>query len=165
MLRRIPIIVGGIAVAVALPVAALALTPGGDATDDVESAGIAVEVETDQAQRVQNPAYEPQRLRVHADTGRPEGVEPVMRRLHQSVATQQGAGSTNPELGMSRGGCSANDAAAMPGAGRGQAGGLWRDQIGSNPPARPGDCIQDGDCLHEDGPLGSGPRGPGGNSG
>ena len=75
MLKQILVVAGGLALAVSLPLVALAVT-----TERTPALGdYAVQVSDD----VSQPMVQ-QRLRVHAETGRPENFEPVQQRLHQS---------------------------------------------------------------------------------
>ncbi len=148
MWKKVLIITGGVALAVALPMAALAMTTGDEVAEEAPSTFVAEEAAIDAAPVALNATFEPQRLRVHADTGPPDGVQPIQNRLHQGEAT--GAGDMNHERGMNAG---QHKAAGFEGAGQHQ----------GNPDAPMGDGS--GECDHEGEPMNSGPRGPGGNRG
>lgn len=74
MLKQILVIAGGLALAVSLPLVALAVTT--DQTPPLDDIAVAATDDLPQ------PAFQ-QRLRVHAETGPPAGLEPVRQRLHQ----------------------------------------------------------------------------------
>ena len=82
MLMQSLVIAGGLALAVSLPLVALAITT--DQTPPLDDIAVAATDDLPQ------PAFQ-QRLRVHSETGPPEGFEPVRQRLHQpeSVGTGQ----------------------------------------------------------------------------
>jgi hypothetical protein len=157
MWKKVLIISGGVALAVALPVAALAITTGDDVAEEAPSTFVAEEVVIDATPVALNATYEPQRLRAHADTGPPDGLQPIQNRLHQGEAT--GAGDMNHERQMN---AEQHKAAAFEGAGQG-AGQQGPGQHQGNPNAPMGDGS--GECDHEGEPMNSGPRGPGGNRG
>lgn len=151
MWKNIMVLAGGAAIAVSLPIVALAAT-----TQDVSASDVypAVADEAPYAETYQNAgddimpapvttqdqALVRQQLRVHAETGPPEGFEPVQQRLHQ----QDGVGAGNPDAPMGNG--------TLPGDGTGA---MHR---GGNPDA-PMDGT--GECTNPDGPVGTGPHGPG----
>jgi hypothetical protein len=148
MWKKVLIITGGVALAVSLPMAALAVTTGDEVAEEAPSTFVAEAAVIDAVPVALNATYEPQRLRVHADTGPPANFEPVQNRLHQGEAT--GAGDMNHERRMN---AEQHKAAGFEGAGQHQ----------GNPNAPMGDGS--GECDHEGEPMNSGPRGPGGNRG
>ena len=75
MLKQILVIAGGLALAVSLPLVALAVTT--DQTPSLDDIAVATTDDLPQ------PAFQ-QQLRVHAETRPPENLEPVRQRLHQS---------------------------------------------------------------------------------
>ena len=168
MWKKMLFITGGVAVAVALPMGALALTTSDETTNDAVSTVIAAEASVLQAVPAQDATYEPRRLRVHAETGPPDGVEPVQLRIHRSDAVQAQGGNTSTERGTCDG---QRNASQQPdgtntfrqhqanGQGQAQSQGQTRGNV--NTPM--GDCT-DG-CDHDLGQMGSGPRGPARNSG
>ena len=96
MLKQGLVIAGGFALAISFPLVALAVTT--DRTpplDDVAS------VIVDEASQ---PMVQ-QRLRVHAETGPPEGFEPQRQRLHQSENAANGQQHTmRPQRSEARAG-------------------------------------------------------------
>ncbi len=149
MWKKIIVLAGGAALAVSLPIVALAATTQDIETSDVSPAiadeapytatyvYLGDDVTVDPA-TTQDQALVRQQLRVHSETGPPEGFEPIQQRLHQ----QDGVG--NPDTPMGYG--------AAPGDGTGE---MHR---GGNPDA-PRDGT--GECTNPDGPIGTGPHGPG----
>lgn len=144
MWKNILAITGGAVLAVSLPLAALAAT-----TDDPAGADEAPYMETYQyaaddvvpsTVMAQDQTLARQQLRVHAETGPPEGFEPIQQRLH----AQDGAGMGNPDAPMGNGTPPADGSGAM--------------HQGGNPDA-PRDGT--GECTNPDGPIGTGPHGPG----
>lgn len=155
MFRKIAIVLGGAAVIVALPMGALAMTGPAAIVDDGSSDAAVLQEQTRSQVQVQNQVRmqdpvdidgtdidEPivaqeqtatrERLRGHAETGIPEGVEPVQKRLQLH---DPGTGLADGETG---------------GAG-------IRNGNGPNEDApRSGDGT--GVCTNEDGPIGSGPH-------
>jgi hypothetical protein len=96
MLKQILVIAGGLTLAVSLPLVALAVTT--DQTPPLDDIALAATDDLPQ------PVFQ-QRLRVHAETGPPAGLEPVRQRLHQpdgvgsdeqGVARQQQADGCEP---------------------------------------------------------------------
>lgn len=113
MWKRFMVIVGGAALVVSIPMAALALTTDGDAVSTFDPTGPYAEqfryqgsdVEPVQIQsQAQVGDTVRQRLRVHIETGQPEGFEPVQQQLREHQ--QLGAGNPDaPMLGDGNGDC------------------------------------------------------------
>ena len=176
MWKNISVVAGGMALAVALPFVALAVTT--DEFSDVmmpadaaaETAQATTEVQTTtQAQNISEVApVEPtgpwvspnavdpiaiqqteqtmsrQQLRVHAETGPPEGYEPIQQRLHADDPLGMGPGNENAGNGQHMG----NGHQNVPMAGAGT-----------------GECPSDGaDCPNEGSQSGHG-QGNGGRGG
>jgi hypothetical protein len=140
MWKNILALAGGAVLAISLPLAALAAT-----TDDPMVADEAPYMETDQYSQsdpvvIQDQTLVRQQLRIHAETGPPEGFEPIQQRLHQ----QDQLGIGNPDAPMGNGVPLADGSGAM--------------HRGGNPDA-PMDGT--GECTNPDGPIGTGPHGPG----
>lgn len=145
MWKKIIVLAGGAALAVSLPIVALAATTQDIETSDIYPAiadeapytatyqYLGDDVVVDQV-TTQDQALVRQQLRVHSETGPPEGFEPIQQRLHQ----QDGIGMGNPDAPMGDG-----------------TGEMHR---GGNPDA-PRDGT--GECTNPDGPIGTGPHGPG----
>jgi hypothetical protein len=186
MWKKISVITGGIAVAVALPIAALAVTTD-EFSDVIMPADAATETVNDATQAfyatqafvapdvapveptgpwVSPNADDPiaiqqadqtmvrQQLRVHAETGPPEGFEPIQQRLHMDDPLGIGPGSNNegPAGNMGNG----HQNAPMAGAGTGD---CPNDGV---------DCPNDGvDCPNDGsmGGQGAGAAGRGGRNG
>ena len=163
MWKKISVLAGGMALAVALPFVALAATT--DESPDViapadtaaETVQATTEVQaTTQAQNISEVApVEPtgpwvspnavdpiaiqqteqtmvrQQLRVHAETGPPEGFEPIQQRLHADDPLGMGPGIDN--VGQAGHMGHGNPQASMAGAGTGE-------------------CLNDGECPNADGP-------------
>ena len=159
MWKKISVVAGGMVVAVALPFAALALTTdefpdsilpadatrAAEATVESEVAGEVEPVEPT-GPWVSPNAADPmtvaqaegtmarQQLRVHAETGPPEGFEPLQQRLHADDPLGMGPGHDDAGQGQPMGNGQQN--APMPGAGDGEC-----------PNAGDGECPNDGvDC-------------------
>ena len=79
MLKQILVVAGGLALALSLPLAALAVTA--ERTPALENNAVEASDEAPQA-------VVRQRLRVHVETGQPENFEPVRQRLHQPDSVQ-----------------------------------------------------------------------------
>lgn len=128
MWKKITVVAGGMALALALPFVALAVTieEFPDVIAPADATPVAVQAAT-QAQPtsevapaeptgpgVSPNAIEPiatqqadqmmvrQRLRVHAETGPPEGLEPVQQRLHTDDPLGTGPGNENAGNGQNR---------------------------------------------------------------
>ncbi|MEN8040092.1 MAG: hypothetical protein ABFR95_01190 [Actinomycetota bacterium] len=141
MWKKSMVIIGGAALAVSIPMAALA------ATSDVGTLGSFDPIGADDApyaeryqasdvdaEQTQARTAVRQQLRTHIETGPPEGFEPVQQQLREH--DQLGTG--NPDARQANTGVAkGNPDAPMLGDGT-------------------GDCTQDGE------PLGTGPHGPGG---
>jgi len=81
------VILGGLTLAVSLPIVALGMT-----TDRTPALNATPATITDWGQTVEaTPTMVQQQLRVHAETGPPEGFEPIRQQLHRNEA--QAAGS------------------------------------------------------------------------
>jgi hypothetical protein len=167
MWKKSMVIIGGVALAVSLPLAVLAMTTDDSVTDSdtnsVAAVGtlyqdgywdsVAAEIQVQEQVQVQDQV-QPQdqvmtrrQLRVHIETGPPEGFEPIQQRLHKH--DQLGMGNTGTPMGNS-GAPRGNPDAPMHGNGT-------------------GDCLMDGtqgtgDCLMDGRPSGSTSRGPGNRS-
>ncbi len=145
MWKQITVLAGAAALAVSMPLGALALTSEDVPTPTDPTAAEAVDyfandlVAPGDEALVQDDALVRQQLRIHAETGPPEGFEPIQQRLH----AQDHAG--NPDAPMTPGTPPAD----------GAPGGMFR---GGNPDA-PRDGT--GECTNPDGPIGTGPHGPG----
>ena len=165
MWKKMLFIAGGVAVAVALPMAALALTTGDEVADDAAVVYVDSGASAVQAELAQDVTYEPRRLRVHAETGPPEGFEPLQLRIHKGDAAQARGGNKSTEPGT----CGGQRQALQQADGtntfrQGQANGAnGAGQMQGNVNAPMADCT--GDCDHEPGRVGSGSRGPAQNSG
>jgi hypothetical protein len=162
MWKKTLFIAGGVAVAVALPMAALAVTTGSDDVDDAAVVYVDAEATAVEAAAAPDTTYEPRRLRVHAETGPPEGFEPVQLRIHKGDVAQARGENMNAERGTCDGQHQAlQQADGTRGPGQHQATGAGRNQGNADAPMA--DCT--GDCVNELGRVGSGPRGPARNSG
>jgi len=173
MWKKITVVAGGMALAVALPFVALAVTT--DEFPEVIAPADAAPVSVQAATQTQNAAeiapVEPtgpwvspnavdpvaaqqvdqtmvrQRLRIHAETGPPEGFEPIQQRLHTDDPLGMGPGNEDAGKGQRMGNGQHN--APMAGTGTGE-------------------CPNDGaDCPNEDhrGGHGQGSGGRGGRNG
>lgn len=112
MWKKILVALGGVVLAISLPLAVLAI-----ATDQTPTPNASTSAAADVAQpadlpdnpsQVQEQPMVRQRLRVHAETGPPEGFEPVRQRRHEDEAGVRGRGALemsqrNPNGSM--GGC------------------------------------------------------------
>jgi hypothetical protein len=81
VLKRILVVAGGLTLAVSLPIVALGVTT--ERTPALDNSAVEV------SEEVPQPLWQ-QRLRVHAETGPPEGFVPVRQRLHQPDAVDSG---------------------------------------------------------------------------
>ena len=81
MLKRILVVAGGLALAVSLPIVALAVTT--ERTPALDDSAVEV------SDGVPQPMVQ-QRLRVRAETGLPEDFEPVRQRLHRADVVEPG---------------------------------------------------------------------------
>ena len=95
MFKKIGLLVGAAALIVGVPAAAIALTnDGGDSLNTVVPVIAQVQNQTATTSVGSTDATTPvltqQRLRIHAETGPPEGFEPIQRRLHQTSGVSQG---------------------------------------------------------------------------
>jgi hypothetical protein len=81
VLKRILVVAGGLTLAVSLPIVALAVTT--EQTPALDNSAVEVSVEVPQPMVQQG-------LRVHAETGPPEGFVPVRQQLHQPDAVDSG---------------------------------------------------------------------------
>ena len=149
MWKNIMVLAGGAALAVSLPIVALAATTEDTIVSDPMVADEAPYMETYQyaaddidpsTVMTQDQTLVRQQLRIHAETGPPEGFEPIQQRLH----AQDGAGVGNPDSPMGNGTPPADGSGAT--------------HQGGNPDA-PRDGT--GECTNPDGPIGTGPHGPG----
>ena len=110
MLRWIGAITAGIVIIIGLPIAAIAVTKATAPEPWSPEATVAAQVEAtsaevtaqdvdDQATTSQVAPQTRQRLRVHSETGPPEGFEPIQQRLHQQeqmAANGDGPGRRGP---------------------------------------------------------------------
>ena len=215
MLKKITVVTGGMALAVALPFVALAgttdefsdvLVPADAATETVQPAVEAQVAAEPIAVEPTGPWVSPnaidpiavqpteqtmvrQQLRVHAETGPPEGFEPVQQRLHVddplgmgpgTDAPGQHMGNGNPDAPMAGAGDCTAEGADCPNAGDSSAMNQHQNQhrntvqnqemTKGNPDAPmagagtgdPADCPNDGQSV---GGPGAGNGGKGGNNG
>lgn len=120
-MKQILVIAGGLVLAVSLPLAALAVTT--DRTPPLDDDVVAASDQAPQSMAQQQPMVQ-QRLRVHADTGPPEGFEPVRQRLHRTDPVMSGqqdmlqGGNPDAPNGGSRGDCSNRGGSAGAGSAR-----------------------------------------------
>jgi hypothetical protein len=83
------VILGGLALATSLPIVALAVTT--DRTPGLNATSVSASTVTDWGQTAEaTPTMVRQQLRVHAETGPPEGFEPVRQQLHRNEAQAVG---------------------------------------------------------------------------
>jgi hypothetical protein len=133
MWKKITVVAGGMALAVALPFAALAVT-----TDEFPDVLTPADAATETVQAPVEPtgpwvspnAVDPiaiqqaeqtmvrQQPRVHAETGPPEGFEPVQQRLHADEPLGMGPG--NDDAGQARHMANGHQNAPMAGPGSGE---------------------------------------------
>ena len=155
MWKQISVVAGAMAFAVALPVVALAATTPDvlmpadaatgivQATTQVQAAAEVTAVDPIGVQQNEQTLVR-QQLRVHAETGPPEGFEPIQQRLH--VDAPLGLGPANGNAGQGQNMGNGNPNAPMAGAGTGD----------------PADCPYDG---QPQGGQGAGNAGMGGRNG
>jgi len=147
MIRKIALGAAAALLVVGLPVAALGISNSLSSTDVPEAQTAAAATLDDTAPAtMQDQAQTRQRLRLHAETGVPEGVAPTQTRQRLHAQDQTGTQSRGQQ-----------------GHGKGQQG-RNRDQGGNRqgPPSGNGGRNggdTPGECTNPDGPLGNGPNG------
>jgi len=161
MIRKIALGAAAALLVVGLPVAALGITntissESGQETQvtAASSAGESAAVVTTQDQTQMQ-----QRLRIHAETGVPDGVTPTQAR--QRLHTQDQAGTQSQGNPQARGqghGNNGGPQGTQPGDGSGNQHGKGGNGSRSGNAAIDGTGIS-GECTNPDGPIGNGPHG------
>ena len=167
MIRKIALGVAAALLVIGLPVAALGISRS---AADTESAAIQAQAVASTTPAASTPVADQtqtqvrQQLRIHAETGVPEGVTPTQarQRLHtQDQAATQTPGS--PQAQMRGRGHGADAQGTQPGdgtgnqfgrngGGHGNGGGMNGNNTSGTP----------GECTNPDGPIGTGPAGTNG---
>ncbi len=162
MIRKTALGVAAALLVIGLPVAALGVSR---TAADSESAAIQAQVVDSTGSATQTPVADQtqtqvrQQLRIHAETGVPEGVTPTQtrQRLHTQDQTASEAPG-NPQSQMRGRGHGADAQGMQPADGTGNqfgrnGGGHGGGMNGNNTSGTPGEC------TNPDGPIGSGPAG------
>jgi hypothetical protein len=127
--KKILVAIGGVVLAISIPLVALALTTNQTpAANEITSAitdATRTEDSTNSSTGVQDQPMVRQQRRIHADTGPPEGAEPVRRRLHEHETVERGGAPEmsrrNPDAPMTgcTGECTHDGQSGKRGAGQG----------------------------------------------